>query len=100
MSTDPDINELEALKALIESDGWALYQAHLEREWGPAAYAQRIDTAMASAKAARESAEQDLYELGAAARAVRIFASWPVKRIQDLRTKVEKPAGVFGRRRA
>lgn len=93
--SDPEINEQDALRALLESDGWTLLSAHLEREWGAEAYARQIDGAIAKARQARDSAEQDIGELGAAARAVRLFALWPTRRLAELKAEKPKPAGVF-----
>jgi hypothetical protein len=92
---DPNINEEEALAAFLESDGWQFVQAHLDREWGPEAYARQIDAAIVKARAARDSAEQDIGELGAAARAVRLFAQWPAQRLAELKAERQKPAGRF-----
>lgn len=99
--SDPDIKEEEALTALLESDGWALLMAHLDTEWGATAYAARIDQAIATAKANRDSAETDIGELGAACRAVRVFAQWPEKRRATLKaTREKKPRGFALQRRA
>lgn len=99
---DPDVNEEDALRTLLHSDGWALFVAHLEREWGAEAYARQIDAAIAKAKQNRDSAEGDIGELGAACRAVRVFIQWPTKRLAELQAKREatKPQGFLSRRRA
>lgn len=94
--SDPDINELEALTALIESDGWTLLMAHLEKEWGATAYALKMDTAITTAKNNRESAEQDICELGAAVRAVRVFAQYPKTRLAQIKAERQKTTtGMF-----
>lgn len=99
--SDPDIKEQEALVGLLESEGWELLMAHLEREWGSDAYAARMDKAIAEAKANRDTAEPAICELGAAVRAVRIFAQWPKTRVAQLKALKEKTttAGIFSARR-
>lgn len=99
---DPDVNEEDALSALLVSDGWQLVMAHLEREWGAEAYARQIDAKIAEAKRNRDSAEGDIGELGAACRAVRLFMQWPVRRAAELKAQRErqKPQGFMARRRA
>ncbi len=91
-------SEVDALSALLASDGWALLMAHVEKEWGPAAYAKKIDNAIATARTNGVPAEQDIGELGAAARHVRLMVQWPQEQVQKLTAK--KPAGtrLFQRR--
>lgn len=98
--SDPDIDEREALTALLESDGWTLLKARLEQEWGAEAYARQIDQAIASAKANRDTAEGEISELGAACRAVRVFMQWPEKRVRELKGQQDKPKGMAAWRRA
>lgn len=97
---DPDINEPDALQALLASDGWQLFQAFLEQEWGATAYARKIDHAITAAKQARDSAEGDICELGAACRAVRLAAQWPTQRLAALQGAKPASSGFLGRRRA
>lgn len=93
----PD-GEIRALTDLLESDGWALVLQAIEAEWGAEAYAARIDQALATARHERRSAEEDIGELGAAARAVKVLVKWPAERISQLRKSQEKPQGMFRRR--
>lgn len=39
--------ELQALKDLVESDGWKVLQAHVAQAWGDAACLQQIDATLA-----------------------------------------------------
>lgn len=82
--SDPDIHEEDALRLLVTSEGWELLQGHLARDWGAEAYARQIDHLIAQAKISGHSVESDLCELGAAARAVRLFAQWPERRLAEL----------------
>lgn len=90
--------ELEALTDLLSSDGWLRFQAFIEQEWGAEAYARKIDQAIVAAKNAGHSAEGDICEIGAAARAVRIAAQWPAKRLAEIRGSRRKATGLFRRR--
>jgi len=98
MTPDPDINEQDALHALVTSDGWAFVLAHLEQEWGAQAYARRMDAAIVKAKQENRLAEGDICELSAAVRAVQIFAQWPSERLKQL--AAQKPSrNPFARQR-
>lgn len=97
---DHEIDEREALTALLESDGWALLMRQLDQQYGAEAYARQIDGAIVEARKSGSSAEQDIGELGAACRAVRLFAQWPAKRLADLKRATDKPTGFLARRRA
>jgi hypothetical protein len=97
---DPDIKEPEALADLLGSDGWQLLREHLETEWGAAAYARRMDGAIAAAKAANRSAEGDICELAAAVRAVQVFTQWPTERLRQLKAKPATVDPWLSKRRA
>jgi len=62
MTPDPDINEQDALHALVTSDGWAFVLAHLEQEWGAQAYAA-LATVLDTAKRQGDNLFQKLVTL-------------------------------------
>lgn len=39
---DVDVNEREALRAMLASDGWRIFTAMVAKEWGPAVVLRRI----------------------------------------------------------
>jgi hypothetical protein len=94
-----DQTELEALVDLVGSDGWLRYVAHVEGEWGADAYARKIDSTIATAKASGASVEQELCELGAACRHVRLSVKWPEGRIAQLKAGKPKSLNPFANRR-
>lgn len=93
---DPDINEREALTALLESDGWALFVQAVEATHGDAASVRRIDTALQAVDRGDAAAIQDtVQQIRARARAVQAMMRWPQERLAHL--KGGKPKlGMFG----
>lgn len=97
---ESDVNERDALTALLDSDGWALLGQHVERQWGAQAYAANVHALNVQAKqegwpADRLVAEQ--FELGAAAQTAMLLVQWPKARLEQLKT-AKAPTGLFRRR--
>jgi hypothetical protein len=96
---DPDINEHDALADLIGSDGWRLYLAHIDAEWGPVAYARQIDAAIAEGKKNRLTGDEiaeTVSEIAVAARKVQVAAQWPIRRLAELKAQQAKKIGGGG----
>lgn len=96
MPTD-DSGELAALKDLLQSEGWTLLTAHLDKTWGPVGYGWQMQTALATIPHGPDRA----YELArvaeqvdATARAVNDIVAWPLERIHQL-TEPAKPKRPF-----
>jgi hypothetical protein len=90
--------EIEALADLIHSDGWTLFLAHIDAEWGPVAYARQIDKAIADGKQARFSQEEiaeSVSEIALAARKVQAMSQWPSRRLSELKAKAREKPGMF-----
>ena len=99
-TTDTDVNELDALADLVNSEGWAVFLAHVEAEYGAEAYAREMDTLVMAARAEDRSPEVDICALAAVVRKVQALKNWPAARLADLKAKkAAKPEGGFGWRR-
>lgn len=102
VQSDPDINERDALQALIDSDGWTLFEQHIQSQWGAHAYAANVHALNVKAKqegwpSDRLAAEQ--FELGAAVQTALLLVQWPKKRVLQLRSEAQ-PKGFARLRRA
>lgn len=99
--SEPNTDERDALKALIESDGWARFLKEIEATWGDAACMAHIDRALAAIPRGDQDAVTDtVQQIRAAARAVQQVAQWPVLRLEQLKPKAKADVGFFARRRA
>lgn len=95
-----DVNELDALRGLLESDGWKLFTDQVEKGFGASAQIARIDAALAQVPFAdREAAEEAVTHVRVGAKAVHTVMQWPVDRMKFLRAERSKPTGFLGRRR-
>ena len=95
---DGHASEIEALADLIQSEGWTLFLAHIDAEWGPVAYARQIDKAIADGKLARFSSEEiaeSVSEIALAARKVQAAVQWPSRRLSELKAKAREKPGMF-----
>ena len=100
-TTDTDFDPLTALTDLVQSDGWKLFVAQANSEYGPVAYARGIDQIITGARGKNESPEIDLCALGAVVRKVQALLRWPDEQIGKLKAeKEQKPDGWAWRRRA
>jgi hypothetical protein len=98
---DPDINERESLKALIESDGWTLFSASVNQQWGPNAQIAMIDRALDSVpRGDHEAAQDTVQQIRASARAALATLEYPSMRLAQLRAKDEPKWTTGFRRRA
>jgi hypothetical protein len=91
--------EREALRALLDSEGWTILETHLESQYGPVAYATQIDALIAKARQADRSAEQDIGELGAAVRHVNLMRRWPKDRLEQLKAGTKVNLNPFATRK-
>lgn len=80
-------NIVAALKDLIQSDGWKLFVAQLEHEWGPAGFGREVQRVTAAIPPGQENA----YEIADAvkrvqmtAKAVNDLVKWPEEQIRAL----------------
>lgn len=90
-----DSNPLEALTALIESDGWKLFLDAVDKMHGDAASVQQIDTALKAVDRGDISAAHDtVQQIRARARAVQAMMRWPEEQIATMKAKKAK-AGMF-----
>lgn len=98
---DPDVNEREALAALIESDGWALFLKAVDARHGDPASVREIDTALKAVERGDQAAIQDtVQQIRARARAVQAMVTWPRERLAALSHPQKKSAMFAGLRRA
>ena len=80
--------ELDALQALVESEGWRLWLEWYEKEWGGVAFAQKIAAAVGAVAMTTSEAQQALaiiQQSTVALNAVRGLKDWPAFRIQQLK---------------
>lgn len=98
---DPDVNELEALQALVQSDGWQIFLAQVNANHGDGACVRAIDGALGAVGRGDHEAVQDtVQQIRAAAKAAQRMAGWPAERVKQLKAQKEKPQGFLARRRA
>lgn len=90
-----DATPLEALSALVESDGWKLFLDAVDRMHGDAASVQQIDMALkAIDRGDTEAAHDTVQQIRARARAVQAMVRWPQEQIAAIKAKKAKP-GMF-----
>ena len=75
--------ELDALQALVESEGWRLWLEWYEKEWGAVAFAGKVATAIGSADPV--AAVTLLQQITVAHKAVQGLKEWPAHRIAQLK---------------
>jgi hypothetical protein len=93
--SDPDVDKLEALSALVQSDGWELFLEAVEATHGDAASVRQIDAAMKGLDRGDHEAVQDtVQQIRARALAVQAMVRWPQEQINAMRAKRQKP-GMF-----
>jgi hypothetical protein len=79
---------LDALEALLTSDGWQQLRAWVEREWGNDALAARIAAMNVGSPA---ELQLQLTEFLAARRAASLVLQWPSITIHDMKQRAEGP---------
>jgi hypothetical protein len=77
---------LDALEALVTSDGWQQLRAFVEREWGNDTLASRIAAMNISSPA---DLQLQLTEFLAARRAATLVLQWPSMTIHDIKQRQE-----------
>ena len=94
-----DVNEREALEALVQDEGWRLFRRHVLAEWGPGGR-QFID---ATTKAADTKADADavafLRQIIVAQREIQRVVQWPEEQVKRLKESELQPVGVALSRR-
>lgn len=90
--------ELDALQALLESEGWRLLTAFYEKEWGTAAFGAKVSAAVDRVSNTTEAmlAAQLVQQTTVALKAVQGLKEWPAQRIQQLKRQaapvIENPS--------
>lgn len=93
--SDPEINRLDALTVLVESDGWKLFLEAVEASHGDVASVRQIDTALKAVDRGDHEAIQDtVQQIRARALAVQAMIRWPQEQIHAMKAKRPK-AGMF-----
>lgn len=85
-------SERAALEDLLQSEGWAIFTAHMGAAWGPEAYERQIDAALDGAPTDDEPAItrriRDTFK------GVRASLKWPEERVRTLKdAKAQEPQG-------
>ena len=84
-------HELDALRDLVQSDGWKRYREYIESEWGDSACIRKIDEALRHTPAGDDAiVDQTVLQIRASARQIMRVIEWPTERLQILRG--QKPA--------
>lgn len=84
-SRDQEREDLEALRA---HPGWSRFLEHVEAEWGPRAYAARLERAIAATPAGPEAerqAHETVFQITAARREIFRLIAWVEERLDRLR---------------
>jgi hypothetical protein len=89
--------EREDLEALVQSPGWARFIAHLNDEWGAAAYARKIEQAVASIPSsahAGEQARETVFQITGIRKAMQTITKWPLERLERVRELTRTGTGL------
>lgn len=82
---DPDAGEAEALNTLLHSDGWKLFEALVESEWGAAGTLEKIENALDKVPRGDHAAVQDtVQQIQASRRAVNRAVGLPFSRLRQI----------------
>jgi hypothetical protein len=86
-----------ALKDLIQSEGWRVFKAAVDNEWGPLGYGREMQRALSSIPPGPDRA----YELArvaeqveATAQAVHQIIAWPTEELKRRSAKTAPPRGL------
>lgn len=77
--------ELDALRGLIESEGWRLWLEWYDKEWGAVAFAQKVAKAIGHPGVDPAKAVTTLQQITVAHEAVQGLKDWPGHRIEQLK---------------
>lgn len=97
---EQDASERDALKALIESDGWRLFERLVDAEWNAEATLARQDEALkAIQRGDVEGISDTVQQIQAARKAVRAVMEKPRRRIEQLQPEKQATGPFAGLRR-
>lgn len=89
-----DLNEVEALAALVTSDGWALFLKAVDASHGDTASTRQVDAALKNVtRGDIDGAHDTVLQIRSRALAVQAMVRWPEERLKLLKGKKEK--GMF-----
>jgi len=100
---DDETPALGALKDLLQSDGWQLFQAWVSESYGPAGYGRRMNAALAKVPHGPDrpyEIARVAEEIDATARAVNEIMGWPAQQIKALSPEAKSRRPFAGLRRA
>jgi hypothetical protein len=96
--TDTEQGVRDALRDLLQSDGWRLFREFCEQQYGDEACIEQIDRALGALPLGDQDAVQDsIRQIRASATAVKYVLAWPQQQYDELTKKPER--GLFARRR-
>lgn len=91
--------EREALRALLDSDGWRLFNERIEAEWGAEAVCRANDALYAKEDETGRDQEHERRALALTTRKVQALRRWPEERIAALRVMTKPSLNPFATRR-
>lgn len=95
-----DLNEKEALTALLATDGWRLYQIEMAKQWGPEAQLRAIDQALSNLPAGhQEAVDSTVQQIRSASNAIMAGLRWPAEQLARLKAAEERRSIIPGFRR-
>lgn len=95
-----DTGERDALRDLLNSPGWTLFERFCESQYGDVACVQQIDRALAAIPLGDEDAVKDsIRQIRASATAVKYVLAWPKQRFDEVSTQKPDRSWMPGRRR-
>ena len=94
----PTNPELEAVTALVESEGWRYFMEFYEKEWGTAAFGAKVSGAVGDPNVDPQRAVATLQQITVALKAVQGLKDWPAMRIAQLKRQTVPAIGNMSRR--
>lgn len=83
--TEDSSPDVAALRELLQSDGWRLFQALIEQEWGAAATLRKIDHALVEIpRGDRDAVNDTVQQIQASRREVLKVLGLPQARVSQL----------------
>lgn len=94
-------SELEALQALVDSDGWKLFASMVGKQWGDSeGNGERFLQAVSNAsKASDADAIAQLRQIVVAQREMQLVMRWPADRLKQLQQASQGPGQAHPSRR-
>ena len=96
--TPPTHPELDALDALLASEGWRLLEAWIDQEWGAVGFASKVSKTLGDPQMNPALAVAQLQQATVAQQAVTGIRQWPAQRIQQLKRQQVLPEATMSRR--